>query len=296
MPAPTPPRAAPEGDQDPLVPVPARVVATVRESEGVVTLHVDPPAGYRHRPGQFNMLSLPGVGDVPISISGVIGGAPGATPSEIVGGTLEHTIRAVGAVSEALVHLRPGATLGLRGPFGTSWPVDDILTTGRPAVVIAGGIGLAPLRGTIRLLLDHPEQVPPVRLMYGARTPADILFDQEMLGWGPGDRARVSVTVDRGSPTWTGNVGVVTRLMRRKDLPRDGLYLVCGPEIMMRFVIDTLIDIGVPETSIYLSMERNMKCAAGFCGRCQYGPYFVCKDGPVFRYDQVSFLFGQSGF
>ncbi len=269
-------------DGDALVPGPARVVAVVRETHDTVTLNLEVEPDYAFVHGQFNMLSVPAVGEVPISISG------------LGDGVLEHTLRSVGKVTAALAELREGAVLGLRGPYGTGWPLEQ--GVGRPVVVIAGGIGLAPLRSAIREMIRSPEHFPALRILYGTRSPNDILFDRELLGWIQSGHARTHVTVDRGDRSWTGNIGVVTKLMRRKTMPADGLYLMCGPEIMMRFCLAELAALGIPDHSIYLSMERNMKCAIGQCGRCQYGPHFICKDGPVFRYDQVKDIFAKPGF
>jgi NAD(P)H-flavin reductase/ferredoxin len=268
---------------DAMVPVVARVVEVRRETADVVTLAIEPPGPFRHQPGQFNMLSLPGVGEPPISIAGQRGA------------TILHTIRAVGAASRALTELRPGDPVGLRGPFGSAWPLD--VARGRNVVAIAGGIGLAPLRGALVEMLARPEHYPFVRLLYGARTPEDVLYDDELLAWSRRHaHFRASVTVDHGTPRWNGHVGVVTALMRRKELSPHAIYMICGPEIMMRFVVDELRRSGVPDHNVYVSLERNMQCAAGLCGRCQYGPYFVCKDGPVFRYDRVDPLFRVQGF
>lgn len=269
-------------DGDPLLPLPAVVTGVVRETEDVVTLRVRPSVAQTPSPGQFNMVSLPGIGDVPISVSGVEGG-------EVL-----HTIRSVGAATQALTALTSGESVFLRGPFGSSWPL--LAARGRPVVVIAGGIGLAPLRGALRAMLADEEGYPDVRLYLGARRPADLLFQDELGEWRHRSRMRVSVTVDHAAPGWTGNIGVVTRVLRRKDLPGDALYFVCGPEIMMHFVLETLRDAGIGSDQIYLSMERNMKCAAGFCGRCQYGPYFICKDGPIFRHADLQIVFGKPGF
>ena len=268
---------------DAMIPVVARVLRVQRECEDVFTLEIEPPGAFRHSPGQFNMLSLPAVGEPPISIAGQRGSA------------ILHTIRAVGAATRALCALRPGDAVGLRGPFGSAWPLDE--ARGRNVVVIAGGIGLAPLRGALLEMLARPDRYPFVRLLYGARTPDDVLYDQEILAWSRvHPQFRASVTVDRGTPQWSGHVGAVTTLMRRKELSPHAIYMLCGPEIMMRFVIDELHRAGVPDHNIYLSLERNMQCAAGLCGRCQYGPYFMCKDGPVFRFDRVEKLFKVEGF
>ncbi len=282
MPLPEP-ATYPKHEVDGQVPRPARVLAVQRESHDTVTLQLERPAGYAFEHGQFNMLSLPAVGDVPISISG--------SGEDFI----EHTLRSVGKATEGLAAVAEGDVVGVRGPFGSAWPFEEAV--GRPVVVIAGGIGLAPLRSAIRAMMARPKDFPSIRLLYGTRTPREILFDRELLGWisakGP---MRAHVTVDRGDRTWTGNIGVVTKLIRRKRLPADGLYLICGPEIMMRFALEELDAIGVSSDQIYLSMERNMKCAVGMCGRCQYGPHFVCKDGPVFRHDRIEAIFGHRGF
>ena len=280
---------------DAMLPHLAKVVSVVDELRDVVTLAVEPAGVFQHRPGQFNMIGLPEIGEIPISISGQSGT------------TILHTIRAVGASSRALTELKAGDALTLRGPFGSAWPLDEAV--GNNVVVIAGGLGLAPLRGALREFVDRPDLYPSLRLLYGARSPDDVLFAQEILSW---DRSisfaptaapvvesghvKVHVTVDVGAPGWTGHVGVVTKLMRRKPLSPHAVYLVCGPEIMMRFVLRELAKIGVARDRVWLSMERNMKCAVGLCGRCQYGPHFICKDGPVFRWDQIDTLLGREGF
>lgn len=267
---------------DPLIPSPAQVIHVREETPDTATLWMEPTGPYRWRPGQFNMLSIPGVGDVPISVSGQSGAA------------ILHTIRAVGKVTDALTSLDGGALVGIRGPFGTSWPIKA--SRGRIVTVVAGGIGLAPLRGAIREMAGNPRLYPSVRLLYGARTPGDILYPEELQRWTNHLHMKVQVTVDRAAPSWTGHVGFVTNFLRRKEEVRpDGVYLICGPEIMMRVIVDMLLDADVPEENIYLSLERNMKCGAGFCGRCQKGPFFICKDGPVFRYDQIAFVFSHPG-
>jgi NAD(P)H-flavin reductase len=145
-------------------------------------------------------------------------------------------------------------------------------------------------------MLAEPDDYPAVRVVYGARTPDDIPFTHEMLGWIRCPGFRIDITVDRADLSWRGHVGVVTRLLRRESLSPDATYLICGPEIMMRFTVNELTAAGVPAERMFLAMERHMKCAAGFCGRCQYGPFFVCKDGPIFRYDELALLFGKEGF
>lgn len=265
---------------DDLVPTTGTVVGVVRETADVVTLHVRADGVSRADHGQFNMVGLPGIGEVPISLSGTDGG------------THVHTIRAVGAVTDALCKLAPGDVVQLRGPYGTTWPLD--LARGRPVVIVAGGIGLAPLRTTIRAMLADPAGWPDVRVLYGARRPLDVLFPEELAEWAR--QARVEVTVDGADPSWRGHVGVVTRLLRPGDIPGNAIAFLCGPEVMMRFALQALAAVGVTPDRIYLSMERHMKCAAGFCGRCQYAHWFVCKDGPVFRADVLAPVFGHDGF
>lgn len=268
---------------DPMLPQLARVHLVHAEIADVVTLEIEPEQPFEHAPGQFSMLGLPAIGEVPISISGRRGVLH------------QHTLRAVGATTEALAKLRVGDPLTLRGPFGRGWPLAEL--RGRELVVITGGLGLAPLRWAIRSVLAEPEHYPFVRVLHGARSPSELLYDHELLAWQRDHRhCKVHVTVDHAARGWTGHVGVVTTLMRRKRLPTYAGYLICGPETMMRFVLRELERAAVPAEQIWLSMERNMKCAVGLCGRCQLGPHFVCKDGPVFRRDQLGGLLGYEGF
>ncbi len=262
---------------DPMLPVLFEVERFRRELKDVFTLELKPPTGaFRFGAGQFNMLYPFGTGEVPISISG----DPGDT------GRLIHTVRAVGAVTDALGQLRPGDSVGVRGPFGTAWPVAE--AEGEDVVIVTGGIGLAPLRPAIYQILANRPRYGKVAILYGARSSDEILFRRELEQWSARLDTYVDVTVDRASPGWAGNVGVVTKLIGRTtfDAPHT-VALVCGPEIMMRFTVDALNAAGVDDRRIYASMERNMKCAVGFCGHCQFGSSFVCKDGPVFRFDKI---------
>jgi NAD(P)H-flavin reductase len=232
-------------------------------------------------PGQFNMMTAFGVGEIPISFSGDPSNAECVT----------HTVRAVGQVSAALTRLEPGDVLGLRGPFGTGWPMAEI--AGRDVVIVAGGLGLAPLRPVLYQLLAQRDRYGNVALLYGTRSPEDVLYHQELESWGGRSDFEVDMTVDHATTTWHGHVGVVTTLVPHATFdPITAIAFVCGPEIMMRFAIGALRDAGVADEAIYLSMERNMKCAVGFCGHCQFGSLFVCRDGPVFRYDRVRTLLG----
>lgn len=252
-----------------LAPSPARVVAAREEGPDVITLAIETPLARALRPGQFNMLYAFGVGEVPISTSG--------DPAEAE--VAVHTIRAVGAVTRALCAAGPGDVLGVRGPYGTPWPLAAL--AGAELVIVAGGLGLAPLRPVIYHALAHRPAFERVCVLVGARSPADLLFRAELEAWQRGDDLDVRVTVDRAGPDWTGYVGVVPALLSRLALGPQAAALVCGPEVMMRFTVRELARLGVAADRIFLAMERNMKCAVGWCGHCQLGPHFVCKDGPV---------------
>jgi NAD(P)H-flavin reductase len=264
---------------DPMMPRPFSIQRTRRETEDTFTVELVPTdgtGGHPFTPGQFNMLYLFGVGEIPISISG--------DPNESM--KLVHTTRAVGPVTKAMQKLKRGSSLGVRGPYGTGWPLEQM--AGSDVVLVAGGIGLAPLRPALFQLISQRERYGRIVLLYGARTPADILFPKDLEHWRARFDLEVYVTVDRAMASWRGNVGVVTSLIPKAPFdPSQTHALVCGPEVMMRFAAHELVRRGVNSSDVYLSMERNMKCAVGFCGHCQFGPYYVCKDGPVFRYDRV---------
>jgi NAD(P)H-flavin reductase len=254
-----------------MVPVARRVVRARRELSDVWTIEIEPDAdGFAFLPGQFNMLYAFGVGEAAISISG-----DPARPDRLV-----HTIRSVGKVSAALARLKAGDMLGIRGPFGEGWPVEA--AAGSDVVVIAGGLGLAPLRPAIYRLFAERRRYGRIVLLCGARSPEDILFRTEIEHWRRQLDLEVEVTVDHAGRDWRGNVGVVTTLIARAAFdPAHTVALVCGPEVMMRFAAIEMEKRGVPPEAIYISMERNMKCAIGHCGHCQFGGDFVCKDGPV---------------
>jgi NAD(P)H-flavin reductase len=252
-----------------------------RETDDTFTLALEDASGGPKRasaPGQFNMVYVFGIGEIPISIS-----------SDPASPTLLHTTRAVGAVTRVMARLRRGDMVGIRGPFGTGWPVRE--AHGRDVVIVAGGIGLPPLRPVLYEVLSHRDAFGKIVLLYGTRTPSDILFREELEQWRSRFDLEVYVTVDRAEPGWRGNVGVVTSLIHKSPFdPGKTIAMTCGPEIMMRFVALELQKRGVDAESIYLSLERNMKCGIGLCGHCQFGPSFVCKDGPVFRYSRVKDL------
>ncbi|MDT0166435.1 FAD/NAD(P)-binding protein [Actinotalea sp. AC32] len=270
--------AAPE-PAGPMTPVPYRLERLRQDTRDTFTLELEPVVGppLAYRAGQFTMLDAFGVGEVPISISG--------DPTRP--GPLEHTIRDVGVVTHALVTADEGAVLGVRGPFGTTWDVAD--GQGGDVVLVAGGIGLAPLRPALLELVGHRERYGRVVLLYGARTPEDILFGDELRTWAVDHGVVVEVTVDNGQHAWRGKVGLVTHLVPRAGFDaRNTLALVCGPEVMMRYAAAALVDRGVPADRVRLSMERSMKCGIGLCGHCQLRELFVCVDGPILPYDRLA--------
>jgi NAD(P)H-flavin reductase len=268
--------------RDPMLPRPFRIEALKRELSDTVTLALKPTDGgaFRFQPGQFNMLYSFGVGEVPISISG--------DPAET--SVLLHTIRAVGRASGALAALKPGDTVGVRGPFGSPWPVEACY--GSDILILGGGVGLAPLRPAVHAVLAQREKFGNVVILYGARTPEDILFLKDLKAWRSRFDLNCQVTVDRVTGKWSGRVGVVTQLIKSGGFDRHHtVAMLCGPEVMMRFGVQALNENGISDDRIYVSMERNMKCAVGFCGHCQFGPTFVCKDGPVYRFDGIKDIF-----
>jgi NAD(P)H-flavin reductase len=264
---------------DPMLPRPFRVTARHLDTRDTVTLALDPLDGVplAFAAGQFTMLHAFGVGEVPISISG---DPRSCSP-------LLHTIRDVGSVTHALVGATPGTAIGVRGPFGTGWEVGA--GQGGDVVVIAGGIGLAPLRPALLELAHDRAAYGRVVLLYGARSPEDILFAGDLARWAAHHRITVEVTVDYGPPDWTGRVGLVTDLVPRAGFdPAHALALVCGPEVMMRAVATALVARGVAPERVRLSMERNMKCGVGLCGHCQLRELFLCLDGPVLGFDRLA--------
>jgi NAD(P)H-flavin reductase len=269
---------------DPMLPQPYTVRRRSKETRDTCTLELAPTDGPGVAPfaaGQCNMLYVFGMGEVPISISG-----DPTQPQPLV-----HTVRAVGAVSRAICTLQRGAILGVRGPFGSAWPI--AAAVGKDVVLVAGGLGLAPLRPALYHVLAQREQYGKVVLLYGTRTPEDLLYRRQLEHWRAHLDLEVLVTVDRATSAWRGSVGVVTKLLARAPFdPPETVAMLCGPEVMMRFTIMALQQRGVAADHIFVSMERNMKCAIGLCGHCQFGPTFLCKDGPVLCYDRIQSWFG----
>ncbi|MFH1699879.1 MAG: FAD/NAD(P)-binding protein [Candidatus Zixiibacteriota bacterium] len=268
--------------ESPMIPYPYNIKRIIKETGDTYTLEMesDNRQVFAFLPGQFNMLYIFGAGEVPISISG-----DRDETNKII-----HTVRKVGSVTNVICNLKKGDIVGVRGPYGTSWPVEKSKT--QDVLIISGGIGIAPLRPVIYHLLRNRGDYGKVALLYGARTPDDILYKKELEKWRSRFDMEILVTVDRAPDNWRGNVGVVTRLIPRAQFdPLHCTVMICGPEIMMRFTILELQKKGVAYENIFISMERNMKCGIGLCGRCQLGPYFVCKDGPVFRYTDMKDVF-----
>jgi NAD(P)H-flavin reductase len=257
------------------------LVSTVRhQTHDIVTIDVRPeqdPIAFQ--PGQFDMVYVYGVGEAAISIS-----SDPATP-----GLLSHTIRAVGWVTKALNDLQPGTTIGIRGPYGRPWPLEE--AQGRDLVIVAGGIGLAPVRPAIVQALRERERFGRLVLLTGARSPRDLVFRDDLERWDADRAIDVHVTVDSAVRGWAGRVGVVTKLIPRVPFdPENAVVLTCGPEVMMRFTAQALLARGVPPDRVWVTLERNMKCGVGTCGHCQLGPVFLCRDGPVFAWPEVAHL------
>jgi sulfhydrogenase subunit gamma (sulfur reductase) len=268
---------------------PATIVEKIREADDIDTYRlqfVDEQVrrSYRFSAGQFNMVYLFGVGEVAISIVS----DPDRPDS------LDHTIRAVGRVTRAIARLKIGDVLGIRGPFGQGWPLADI--RGKDIVVVTGGLGCAPVVGAIEYIFRRRSDFGAVRILHGVKTPHDLLYHERFETWRQHPDTKVYLTSDRADKNWQYHVGVVTGLFHEVRIdPTRTAVLMCGPEIMMRLGAPILIDRGIPATSIYVSLERHMECGIGLCGHCQMGPYFLCKDGPVMRYDRVVQWLGRAG-
>jgi NAD(P)H-flavin reductase len=260
-----------------MAPLPYLVGARAVENRDSVTLRLKPlrDAVPVPKPGEFMMLYAFGVGEVAISVSG---------DPTVTDGTITHTIRSVGAVSRALHDAAPGAVIGVRGPFGTSWGLEH--AEGRDLIIVAGGVGLAPLRPVVLAALADRHRYGRVVLIAGARSRADFLFGAELGDWAKNPALELHLTVDVPVQGWSGEVGFVTEPLRRLALdPTRTIAFLCGPAPMMRFGADALIDKGLAPAAIRVSLERNMQCGLGWCGHCQLGPLLLCRDGPVVGYD-----------
>ena len=255
-------------------------VEQLTELEKLFTLELPQGHSLGNEPGQFVEVSLFGIGEAPISVS--------SSPSRS-NGTFELCVRRVGDVTNAMHQLEPGAMLGIRGPFGNPFPIDRM--EGKDILFAAGGLGLAPLRSLINQVLDKRGRFGRVIILYGAKQPGELLFRDELADWAERDDVEFHLTVDRGDETWDGHVGVITTLFPDITVnSRATVAATCGPPIMYRFVLMELLGKGIPETQIYLSLERRMKCGVGKCGHCQINGLYCCQDGPVFRYADIKGL------
>ncbi len=264
----------------------ARIERITPEVDLVKTYHLrftDPQvqANYRVAAGQFNMLYVPGVGEIAIGVSSDL---QATEPRER---TWDHTIRLAGHVTGALSEMEPGEVIGIRGPYGTTWPLDE--QHGKDVLLVAGGTGLASLRSALYELLANRERYGRLTLVYGSRTPETLLYQGEYAAWA--ERGlKVHRIVDQATAGWKGQVGVVPRLidgLRTLD-PSNTVMLCCGPEVMMDYAVRSVVARGMREDQVWVSLERNMQCAVGLCGHCLLGPEFICRDGPVYRFDRVA--------
>lgn len=267
-----------------LLPKPAVIREIVTETHDIKTFTItfsDPAVqeAFRYRPGQFVEISVLGVGEAPISIT--------STPSRP--GFIELSIKRVGQVTEAIHRLNVGDVVGVRGPYGNGFPVEEAI--GHDLLFVAGGIGLAPLRSLINYVFDNREKYGRVKILYGARAPGDIVFAREMERWAEEPDTEVLITVDRGDAGWRGNVGLVTTLIPRIELaPATFTAFVCGPPVMIPAVINELLRLGFAEDRIISTLENYMKCGIGKCGHCLLGGKYLCVEGPVFRYTEMKKL------
>jgi len=264
-----------------FIPRVAIIRKTITETHNIKTVYLEVPYDFeKPKPGQFNELYIRGAGEVPISISDIT-----------EEGLIAHTIRFVGTVTKMFIELKEGDKIGVRGPYGNGWPLSKLRD--KDVLIVAGGVGLAPLRPVIREIERNRNLYGRLMILYGARTPKDLLYRHEYSRYEKIPNSKLLVTVDRGDESWTGYVGVVTKLIPKVEIePENTIALVCGPEIMMRFTVKDLMARGLRENQVYLSLERRMRCGVGFCGHCQVGPLFVCTEGPVFSYEKIKKYFG----
>lgn len=258
------------------LPIEARIEKIIRETPEIKTFLLSPREPLKFEAGQFVQLTVPGVGEAPFT--------PSSSPYEKE--VLEVTVMNVGRVTEALHKMKEGERLGLRGPYGIGYPLNEF--KGKEILIVGGGVGLAPLRSLCLALLHDIDRYKKILLCYGARTPKDLIYKKGLKRWGREERVELRITVDKGDRQWKGRVGLVTALLDNLSLGlKNSIAIVCGPPIMMKFTTLKLIDLGYSPENIYLSMERNMSCGLGQCGHCMMGRYYVCKDGPVFKYSQI---------
>ncbi len=267
---------------------PARIVARRDDTPGIATfsvrfLEAEVRRRYRFDLGQFNMVYAYGIGEVPISII--------SDPGEPQ--RLEHTIRLAGRVTTAILRWQVGDIVGLRGPYGVGWPMTAM--RGRDVVIVTGGLGCAPVLGVINYIFRRREEYGALHILHGVKTPRDLLYRDQFEAWRKEPRTRVYLTTDQPDRTWHYRTGVVTELFDELAVEPSAVALICGPDVMMHHAVRALRRKGISERAIYLSLERHMECGVGLCGHCQIGPFFGCKDGPVFQFAEVKHWLGVSG-
>lgn len=261
--------------------IPATLEKVADETANIKTFWLKPETPIPFRTGQFVELTVPGLGEAPFT--------PSSSPT--VADKMELTIMKAGTVTQHLHQLQPGAKLGVRGPYGKGYPMEELY--GKDLLVLGGGVGLAPLRSLLYQVFEDIDKFPRVILLYGAKTPADMVYPAQLDEWTKRDKLEVLTTVDAASNGWAGNVGVVTTLLPKVKLNLENTAaVICGPPVMMKFGTLEVLQMGMAKERIYLSMEKNMSCGLGKCGHCRLGPYYVCKDGPVFTYDKIESLAG----
>ena len=271
------------------LPFEARIVDRVQESGTIFTLRLafteeSKRNEYRFEPGQFNMVYLPQVGEIPLSIV--------SDPANI--NTFAHTIRAVGRVSVGLSKLAIGTRVGIRGPYGRGWPLTRAL--GRDVAVITGGLGCAPVVSVVDYICQRRENYGRLSILQGVKLPQELIWRKRFEHWVQIPDTQVYLASDQGDSSWPWHVGRVTDLFDQMNMRADTLVMMCGPEGMMQACVAQLLTRGLQKAEIFLSLERSMKCALGHCGHCQFGPAFICRSGPVFALDQIDFFFGKTGF
>jgi NAD(P)H-flavin reductase len=270
---------------NPFLPQPAEIVEKRPEAKGIFTFRLrfsseDMRRSYRFQPGQFNMLYAFGAGDVAITIV-----SDPADPE-----ILDHTIRVVGNVTQVLGRLKKGDVVGLRGPFGSAWPLEEV--RGKDIIIVTGGLGCAPTLGALHYIVRRRKYYGAIKIIHGIKAPRDLIYQKKFREWERSPNTEVHLTVDKADRGWKHKIGLVTHLLADVTFePARSVVMMCGPEIMMRFTVKEFLNRGLTTDRIYLAMERNMKCALGFCGHCQFGPHFICKEGPILRYDRVQGIF-----
>jgi len=258
----------------------AEIIEVISETANIKTFRFKPKTEIPFRAGQFMDVTVPGIGEAPFT--------PSSNHSKT--GTLDFTIMAAGRVTKILHGMQKGEIVGLRGPYGTEYPLKEF--KGKELLIIGGGVGLAPLRALLYALFNDANDYKRIVVKYGARTPKDIVYKTEIDTWrSHGPHVDIQVTTDVGDNEWKGNVGLVTTVLKELNMDlANAASIVCGPPIMMKFVTFKVLDLGFKPEQIHLSMEKNMSCGIGKCGHCRIGPYYACKDGPVFTYDKIKDL------